>query len=87
MGGESNNKLAHQLAEPVEFRVGGTRIVINASDSEVPQIADITFQTDWKSIDSYGDVDLSGITPMSAHGATKIVDGSIELLENYITKL
>ena len=87
MGEESNSKLAHQLAEPVEFRVGGTRIVINASDSEIPHIAGITFHTDWKIIDSYGDVDLSGIAPMSAHGATEIADESIEQLENYITKL
>lgn len=82
MNEEINSKLAHQLAESVEFCVGTTRIVINASDTDVPHITGVAFPTDWKILDTYEDIDLSGISPVSAQGATTIVDETEEELEN-----
>ena len=85
MGKEINSKLAHQLSDPVEFRVGTMRIEINATDSDVPHIKGVTFPPEWKILDRYDeDSDLSGITQIPTQGATNIVDETVETLENFL---
>lgn len=85
---EENSKLAHQLSDPIEFRIGGVRVLISPTDNcEVPHIKGLSFNADWRVTDFYEDANLTKITPVSTKGATNIVDETVEELEKCVTKM
>ena len=85
MNKEVNSKLAHQLGDAVEFRIGTVRVQIKASDCDVLVIRGTSFPPVWKNLDMYEDTDLSKISSVSTQGDTEIVDETLKSLEEQFT--
>ncbi len=87
MNNEANSKIAHQLAEPVHFRVGATIININNAEPDIPHIKGVPFSADWKMLDQYEDTDITCISPAPTEGAVAIVDTTVEDIENQLINM
>ena len=80
MCAEKNSKLAHQLSDNVEFRVGTSTMLINCVEVEVPHLKGASVAVDWRFYDEYEDVDLSHIQPIQTEGAMSISSMEDELM-------
>lgn len=89
MSRAENSKIAHQLSETVEFRIGATTIEINSKDDgEIPHIRGISFTPDWRILDNYEDnTDISGISSVSTEGAVGITDQSCKEVEKVLKQM
>lgn len=84
---EENSKLAHGVADPVEFLFSGMRIKISPSECNIPHIKGLSFDADWRDLDAYADVSLTDIEPVSVRGTLAISDPSVDEAEEMMLKL